>query len=414
MPVIEWKKILFAATAPALIVAASAFAAPQAAGLSKEFIGPAGGFTQVVTSTSQGVKTIYVSGQVGQGDDFVAHVDSAFAGVVRRLESAGATPADVVKIRIYVKDFDPETYGVIADARRRTFVEGRWPASTMVGVQSLFVEQLQVEIEAIAVIEDPAAGGAVLQREFVGPSSGFSRVVTVTSGGVKTIWVSGQVAQGDDLAAQSASVFEALARNLETVGASLADVVKTNTYIADYKPEDRRVFGEVRTAALGSENLPSSTLIGVQALAADRFKVEVDAVAVVGEEGVEREQVERAFIDPAGGFTQVVTTEGGATKTVYVSGQVGRRADDLETQAEQAYGNLRRRLEAAGASVADLVKVNFYFANYRREDARVLGPARSIHGFPDVDFPAATLIGIPSLYADGALIEIEGIAIVGR
>ncbi len=414
MPVTEWKKILFAATAPALIVAASAFAEPQAAGLSKEFIGPAGGFTQVVTSTSQGVKTIYVSGQVGQGDDFVAHVDSAFAGVVRRLESAGATPADVVKIRIYVKDFDPEIYGVIADARRRTFVEGRWPASTMVGVQSLFVEQLQVEIEAIAVIEDPAAGGTVLQREFVGPSSGFSRVVTVTSGGVKTIWVSGQVAPGDDLAAQSASVFEALARNLESVGASLADVVKTNTYIADYKPEDRRVFGEVRTAALGSENLPSSTLIGVQALAADRFKVEVDAVAVVGEEGVEREQVERAFIDPAGGFTQVVITESGATKTVYVSGQVGRRADDLETQAGQAYGNLRRRLEAAGASVADLVKVNFYFANYRREDARVLGPARSIHGFSDVDFPAATLIGIPSLYADGALIEIEGIAIVGR
>jgi len=244
-------------------------------------------------------------------------------------------------------------------------------------------------------------------------------VVTVTSGGVKTIWVSGQVFQGDDLAAQSASVFEALARNLESVGASLADVVKTNTYIADYKPEDRRVFGEVRTAALGSENLPSSTLIGVQALAADRFKVEVDAVAVVrvdavGEEGVERGQVERAFIDPAGGFTQVVTTESGATKTVYVSGQVGRRADDLETQAGQAYGNLRRRLEAAGASIADLVKVNFYFANYRPEDARVLGPARSIHGFPEVDFPAATLIGIPSLYADGALIEIEGIAIVGR
>ena len=60
------------------------------------------------------------------------------------------------------------------------------------------------------------------------------------------------------------------------------------------------------------------------------------------------------------------------------------------------------------------MKVNFYFANYLPGDARVLGPARSMHGFPDDDFPAATLIGIPSLYADGALIEIEGIAVVER
>ena len=396
------------------IVGTGASAQPQAEGVQKEFIGPAGGFTQVVTSTSGGVKTIYVSGQVGRGDDLEAHVDSAFAGVVRRLESAGASPADVVKIRIYVKDFTPENYAVVAAARQRTFAQDRWPASTIIGVQSLFTEPLRVEVEAIAVVEDPAAAGTTLQKEFIGPSRGFSQVVAVTSGGVKTIWVSGQVGQGDDLAAQSASVFQRLASNLEAAGASLADVVKTNSYIADYDPADRRVFGEARAAAFGTENLPASTLIGVQALAADRFKVEVDAVAVVREEGAAGASLEREFIDPAGGFTQVVATETGATKTIYISGQVGRRSDDLQAQTDRTYENLRRRLEAAGASVADLVKVNFYMANYRPQDAAVLGPARTKHGFPNENFPAATLIGIPSLYADSALIEIEAIAITGR
>ena len=64
-----------------------------------EHIDIATGFTQVVTSTDRGVKTIHVSGHVGQGDDLKAHVESAFAGVVRRLGQAGATAEDVVKVR---------------------------------------------------------------------------------------------------------------------------------------------------------------------------------------------------------------------------------------------------------------------------------------------------------------------------
>ena len=89
--------------------------------LEREFIDPAGVFTQVVTVSDHGVKTIYVSGQVGQGDDLAAHVESAFQGVVRRLESAGASTSDVVKIRIFVKDFDPADYSIISQARLRTF-----------------------------------------------------------------------------------------------------------------------------------------------------------------------------------------------------------------------------------------------------------------------------------------------------
>ena len=133
--------------------------------LDTQFIDPSGGFTQVVSVSDHGVKTIYVSGQVGAGDDFAAHVESAFSAVVRRLESAGATADDVVKIRIFVKDFVPAQYGVIREARLRTFNENAWPTSTMVGIQSLFAEEFRVEIEAVAVVADPQVPGASVMIE---------------------------------------------------------------------------------------------------------------------------------------------------------------------------------------------------------------------------------------------------------
>ena len=378
--------------------------------LEREFIDPAGVFTQVVTVADRGVKTIYVSGQVGQGADLAAHVESAFQGVVRRLESAGASTSDVVKIRIFVKDFDPADYSIISQARLRTFSdEDAWPTSTMVGIQELFTAQLRVEIEAVAVIADPAVPSANVTIERIGASRGFSQAVVVTANGTKTIYVSGQVGQGDGLAEQSTSVLEAVAQRLEAAGATIDDLVKIVTYISDYTAEDRRTFGAARTQAFGSEDLPASTLLGVQSLVTDQYEIEVDAIAGVSDGAGGGTDTE--FIGPTSGFSQAVTTQGSGAKTIYISGQVGRAGESLATQADQAYASLRRQLEASGATPADLVKVTIYMADYSQEDAAVLGAAQQ-NGFPAENLPATTLIGVASLYSDTALIEIEGMAVV--
>ena len=378
--------------------------------LEREFIDPAGVFTQVVTVADRGVKTIYVSGQVGQGADLAAHVESAFQGVVRRLESAGASTSDVVKIRIFVKDFDPADYSIISQARLRTFSdEDAWPTSTMVGIQELFTAQLRVEIEAVAVIADPAVPSANVTIERIGASRGFSQAVVVTANGTKTIYVSGQVGQGDGLAEQSTSVLEAVAQRLEAAGATIDDLVKIVTYISDYTAEDRRTFGAARTQAFGSEDLPASTLLGVQSLVTDQYEIEVDAIAVVSDGAGGGTDTE--FIGPTSGFSQAVTTQGSGAKTIYISGQVGRAGESLATQADQAYASLRRQLEASGATPADLVKITVYMADYSQADAAVLGAAQQ-NGFPAENLPATTLIGVASLYSDTALIEIEGMAVV--
>ena len=399
--------IVFGLVGPAIMVGSTLWATTAQVQHIEKSSG--GGFTQVVTTTDRDVKTIFVSGQVGQGDNLEEHVESAFQGVVHRLEQAGASVDDVVKIRIFVKNFEPDQYAVVAGIRRETFTEGHWPASTMIGVRSLYRDSLRVEIEAIAVVAEP---GIDLTIERFNPSNGFSGAVAVTAHGVRTVYVSGQVSDDDDLTTQIASVWKRVEQQLATAGASMTDIVKATTYIVDFDPEtDLEAYRTGRKQVLDLTDMPASTLLGIPALAREQFKVEIDAIAVLG---VNEESVTRTFIDPATGFSQAMTVQGSGDKVIQISGQVGQPGDTLKNQADQVYANLRQRLETSGGSVEDLLKIVIYMPNYRPGDFAVLNAARQRHGFPDSTVPAATLLGIQSLFAADALLEIEGIAVVDR
>lgn len=119
-------------------------------------------FSQVVVVKSQGIRTIYVAGQVsvdeerelvGEGD-LGAQAAQAFGNLTRALAAAGATVADVVKINIYVKRYKPADARVVREAFRRAFPHERLPASTWLGVEQLAQEGFLIEVDAVAVIED--------------------------------------------------------------------------------------------------------------------------------------------------------------------------------------------------------------------------------------------------------------------
>jgi len=105
----------------------------------------------------------------------------------------------------------------------------------------------------------------------------------VVARGTRTIYISGQVATDadeNDFAAQARAVHANLGIALEAAGARPADVAKLNTYVVDYHPDLRPAIAEARSALFG-EHRPASTLIGVAALAQPRFRIEVEAIAVV-------------------------------------------------------------------------------------------------------------------------------------
>jgi len=131
--------------------------------------------------------------------------------------------------------------------------------------------------------------------------------------------------------------------------------------------------------------------------------------------------MQKRFINPAEihkprGYSHAVAVEGG--RTIYISGQVaidreGNLAGkgDLRAQAEKAAENLLAALKAAGASAADIVKMNTYVVGYKPEDYRIIRDVRA-RMFADAEPPASTLIGVAALAIDGLLIEMEAIAAV--
>ena len=72
-----------------------------------------------------------------------------------------------------------------------------------------------------------------------------------------------------------------LKKALAAIGATFADVVKTNVYIVNYQTDMLGMIRDVRSQYLPQENAPASTLIGVQALALDGLLIEIEAVAIV-------------------------------------------------------------------------------------------------------------------------------------
>lgn len=118
-------------------------------------------FSQVIVVRTGTSQTIYVSGQVsvdssnnvvGVGD-LSRQTEVALQNLSQALAAAGAAATDVVRLGIYVKNYQPEQAAIISAALRRMFLAGQMPTSTWLGVSSLALDELLIEIEATAVID---------------------------------------------------------------------------------------------------------------------------------------------------------------------------------------------------------------------------------------------------------------------
>lgn len=108
---------------------------------------------------SEGTRIVHIAGQVscdaalnlvGEGD-FAAQVDQVFHNLSIAVAAAGATPADVAILRIYVVDFHADHVPPLKAALERYF-GGAGAPGTLVGVASLSIPGMMLEIEATAVL----------------------------------------------------------------------------------------------------------------------------------------------------------------------------------------------------------------------------------------------------------------------
>jgi 2-iminobutanoate/2-iminopropanoate deaminase len=122
-----------------------------------------------------------------------------------------------------------------------------------------------------------------LAKRVVGGRVLYSHVVVVEAR--KTIFVSGQLARDSkgevvgkgDMRAQIRQTGENIKAALAAAGATLADVVKTNTYVTDI--EEFFKHTDVRMEYFGA--MPTSTTLEVRKLAHPDLLVEIEVIAMV-------------------------------------------------------------------------------------------------------------------------------------
>jgi len=121
----------------------------------KGLMEPISHFSDAVVAGS----TLYVSGLVatneagevvGEGD-VVEQTRQIFRNLKRILDTAGATPADIAKVTIFMRDAAQRP---LINPIRQEFFGSHRPASTLVEISRLVRDDLLLEIEAVAQLPD--------------------------------------------------------------------------------------------------------------------------------------------------------------------------------------------------------------------------------------------------------------------
>ncbi|HMO31448.1 MAG TPA: RidA family protein [Lacibacter sp.] len=89
---------------------------------------------------------------VGKGD-LRQQTRQCFENLKIVLAAAGASFSDVVKMNYYVVNYRPEQVTLIREVRSGYLPTENPPASTLVGIHSLFHPDVLIEIEAVAVVK---------------------------------------------------------------------------------------------------------------------------------------------------------------------------------------------------------------------------------------------------------------------
>jgi enamine deaminase RidA (YjgF/YER057c/UK114 family) len=117
------------------------------------------------------------------------------------------------------------------------------------------------------------------------------------------------------------------------------------------------------------------------------------------------------------GFSHAIAATGG--RLIFLAGQTGYAPDGaivgggLVQQFEQALGNLLAALQAAGGTPGNLVSLTIYAVNLAEYRARAREIGKVWRRLCGREYPAMAAVGVSRLWDSDALVEVQGIAVVG-
>ena len=133
-----------------------------------------------------------------------------------------------------------------------------------------------------------------MPKEYLNPKElfpslqyGFSQIIT--SSGGKLVFLSGQVGWNErqqmigpnDLRAQTWQTFRNIETAIKMAGGTLTDIVSMRIYIVEEKLEESHHIQEALKEFFPQDRAPTTTWIGVRALANKEFLIEIEATGVI-------------------------------------------------------------------------------------------------------------------------------------
>ncbi len=290
---------------------------------------------------------------------------------------------------------------------------------------SLFLEDLLVEIEAIAIVNQPKQ---LIESDALPP---LRR--PYAQGGIRVgdlLFLRGFTAQDrhgalvgrGDMRAQTEQTFANMATTLAEVNGTLADLIQTQVTLTDYHtyPAYNEVFNRhvtepfpTRTTfqgGLGREGLLIE-IESIAALGAPRLSID-SVVAPTGRSLLQRRD-DVIYSDQLAPGSASYSNGVRVGDLMFISGQISTDSQrnlvgpgDIRAQTRQILETIQRIVQLADLSMDDVVKTTVMLSDWRDYE----GFNEVYQTFFAAPYPARSTIG-GTLVRPGALIEIDAIAI---
>jgi len=297
-------------------------------------------------------RTIVVRGDLAQ------QTRTAYAKIERILSAHGLDFGDVVRLVENVTVAGIDDYLAAEAVRGEVFGDHR-PVVSTVCVERLLRPAALIEIEVVAGPADGPITAASSPRVAWTPARGMAGIVYLSS--CLPLDDEGRLVGEGDLVAQAQRVYAVARERLTALGLGMENIAKTVDYLHPDGLADYKFTGRVRREHLSAPFPTATGILMPRVSHVPGVLIQLDVLA-------SREPLE--VVNPGWARYDKLTYSPGlrAGKVLFLSGQAALdpeteravHAGDVVAQAEYIYGNLGRVLEAAGASVSNLVKTVEY------------------------------------------------------
>jgi len=373
-----------------------------------------------------------------------------FRNVEAVLAAHGATPKDILRINMYVRQISE--LPVLNPVRSAFFAPNPPPPITNVEVRWLPIPGSVFEAEVIALLPGgrlrkenlrskatsqqvgnyelaTRAGSLVIAAGVIAASNRDGRLIKRRADlGADAPAPVGDMADHveEEIEVQTTYLYQDLQRALGETGGSLRDVVKLTFYLKEMR--DLRAVERIHRRFFpdGAEGQPAVTVLSVDELGVHDFLLEIEMIADLGSasRGAGRfvslrsprplsprhpQAARAAGLLWVGGVFGNDTDAGSAAvrRALGPAGlAVGAALGPGAAAALMAYQDLGRVLAGDGLRLRDVVKTTIY-ATHPGDLPGIEAATRTV--FPR-NAPAVTVVGVHSLPVPGARVEIEAIA----